>query len=50
MHVVMDDGIGSEFGPGDLVLVPPGHDAWIVGNENVVAIDVMGMENYAKPG
>jgi len=48
MHVVMDDGIETEFGPGDLALVPPGHDAWIVGNETVVAIDITGMGDYAK--
>jgi ethanolamine utilization protein EutQ (cupin superfamily) len=49
MHIVMDDGSEAEFGPGDLALVPPGHDAWIVGNEPVVAIDIDGMVNYAKP-
>ena len=48
LHVVMDDGSEREFGPGDLGLVPPGHDAWVVGNEPVVMIDVSGMVNYAK--
>ena len=48
LHVVMDDGSEREFGPGDLGLVPPGHDAWVVGNEPVVIIDVSGMVNYAK--
>ena len=49
MHVVMDDGIEADFGAGDLVLVPPGHDAWIVGDETTVAIDIGGMIDYAKP-
>ena len=48
LHVVMDDGTEAEFGPGDVGLVPPGHDAWVVGNEPVVMLDVQGMVNYAK--
>jgi uncharacterized cupin superfamily protein len=49
LHVVMDDGSEAEFGPGDVSLLPPGHDGWVVGNEPVVVIDVSGMVNYAKP-
>lgn len=49
IRIVMDDGIAMEFGQGDLALVPPGHDAWTVGNEPVVAIDITGMGDYAKP-
>ena len=49
LHVMMDDGSQDEFGPGDVSLLPPGHDAWVVGNEPVVVIDISGMENYAKP-
>ena len=48
LKVVMDDGTEEEFGPGDIGVVPPGHDAWVVGNEPVVAIDITGMVNYAK--
>ena len=46
--VVMDDGTKKEFGPGDVGVIPPGHDAWVIGNEPVVAIDVTGMITYAK--
>jgi hypothetical protein len=46
--VRMDDGSEAEFGPGDVSLLPPGHDAWVVGDEPVVVIDVTGMGNYAK--
>jgi hypothetical protein len=49
LHVVMDDGSKDEFGPGDVSSLPPGHDAWVVGNEPVVVIDISGMENYARP-
>jgi uncharacterized cupin superfamily protein len=48
LHVVMDDGTEMEFGPGDVSFMPPGHDAWVVGNEPVVMIDVTGMKSYAK--
>jgi len=49
LAVVMDDGSKAEYGPGDVSLLPPGHDAWVVGNEPVVVIDVQGMVNFAKP-
>jgi len=49
LHVIMDDGSELEFGPGDVSLIPPGHDAWVVGNEPVVGIDISGMVDYAKP-
>ncbi len=49
MRVKMDDGTESEVGPGDAVYVAPRHDAWIVGNQRCVMIDVTGFGNYAKP-
>jgi hypothetical protein len=48
LHVLMDDGSEDEFGPGDFGNIPPGHDAWVVGDEPVVVIDITGMEHYAK--
>jgi hypothetical protein len=48
LHTVMDDGTEAEFGPGDVSLIPPGHDAWVVGNEPVIIIDITGMVDYAK--
>jgi len=49
LRVRMDDGSEEEFGPGDVAVVPPGHDAWVVGNEPVVIIDITGMAEYSKP-
>lgn len=49
LRVVMDDGSEAEFGPGDVSHIPPGHDAWVVGDEPVVAVDITGMEEWAKP-
>jgi hypothetical protein len=34
MKVVMDNGTEMEFGPGGVGIVPPGHNAWVVGDEN----------------
>jgi len=48
LHVVMDDGSQEEFGPGDVSLLPPGHDAWVVGEDPVVVIDISGMGDYAR--
>jgi Cupin domain len=38
--VQMDDGTETELGPGDAHVVGPGHDAWVVGDEPCVLIDV----------
>lgn len=48
MNVVMDDGQEVEFGPGAFAIIPPGHDAWIVGDEPCVVIDWQGFADYAK--
>ena len=48
IKVVMDDGEEEEFGPGDAAVIPPGHNAWVVGNEPVVGIDFTGLKEYAK--
>ena len=48
MKVVMEDGTQIEMGAGEVAVIPPGHDAWVVGNEPVIAIDVTGLKDYAK--
>jgi hypothetical protein len=48
LHVVMDDGTAQDFGPGDVSCIPPGHDAWVVGNDPVLLVDITGMRDYAK--
>jgi hypothetical protein len=47
LKVVMDDGTELECKPGDVSFLPSGHDAWVVGNENVVIVDFQGMVDYA---
>jgi ethanolamine utilization protein EutQ (cupin superfamily) len=48
MKVRMDDGTEFEGGPGDTAVIPPGHDAWVVGDEPCVSFDFTGMGDYAK--
>jgi SAM-dependent methyltransferase len=44
----MDDGTEFIAGPGDITSLPTGHDAWVVGDEQVVIVDWFGASNYAK--
>lgn len=39
MRVRMNDGKEVEFEPGDLLDCPPGHDAWVVGDQECVMVD-----------
>jgi quercetin dioxygenase-like cupin family protein len=48
LKIVMDDGTEKECRAGDVSLLPPGHDAWVVGDEPVVVVDFQGMVDYAK--
>jgi hypothetical protein len=50
LMVQMDDGTKLECKPGDVSLLPTGHDAWVVGDEPVVVVDFQGMVDYAKGG
>jgi quercetin dioxygenase-like cupin family protein len=48
LMIVMDDGSEMELHPGDVAVIPPGHDAWVIGDDEFVAIDFGGMKEYAK--
>lgn len=48
LKVLMDDGTEFECRAGDVSLLPPGHDAWVVGAQPVVVVDFQGMLDYAK--
>ena len=48
LMVKMDDGTILECKPGDVSLLPLGHDAWVVGNEPAFVVDFQGMIDYSK--
>jgi mannose-6-phosphate isomerase-like protein (cupin superfamily) len=50
LHVRLEDGT-EEVGPGEAYVIRPGHDAWVVGEESVVSVDMSSVtaERYAKP-
>ena len=39
LHVVMDDGTELDVRAGEAHEIPPGHDAWVVGDEAYVAVE-----------
>jgi class 3 adenylate cyclase len=47
LRVAMSDGPELELAPGDLFEVPPGHDAWVVGDEAFVSVDFAGRRYFA---
>lgn len=48
LMILMDDGTELECRPGDVSLLPSGHDAWVVGDEPAVVVDFQGMLDYAR--
>jgi len=42
MGVQMADGESIELVPGDVIDIPPGHDAWVIGDEPLVVLDIAG--------
>ena len=49
MGVAHNDGTQAEVGPGDIAVIEPGHDAWVIGDEQFVSVDFGGYAAYAKP-
>jgi hypothetical protein len=48
LRIRMDDGEEFDCRPGDVSLLPSGHDAWVVGEEPAVVVDFQGMLDYAR--
>lgn len=48
VRTVMDDGTVVDSGPGDIAIVPPGHNTLVVGDEPCSIIDFSGIEEYIK--
>jgi hypothetical protein len=47
--VRLNDGTEKTISAGESYTIPPGHEAWVEGNEPFVGIEVMSAEQYAKP-
>ena len=50
MRVLMDNGGEAEIGPGQVVAIPPGHDAEVIGDESCILVDFGEIDQYAKRG
>lgn len=48
LRIQMADGTRFDAQPGDVTSLPSGHDAWVVGDNEVVVIDWFGASEYAK--
>lgn len=49
MHFLLEDGREFEVGPMSLHEVPPGHDAWVVGDDEVTTIAWTGVRGWLAP-
>ena len=49
LTVRLKDETNKTIGAGESYTIPPGHDAWVEGNERFVGIEVMTADQYAKP-
>ncbi|HET9662472.1 MAG TPA: cupin domain-containing protein [Thermomicrobiales bacterium] len=39
LHVMMEDGTQMDIGPGETYVIEPGHDAEVIGNNPIVALE-----------
>lgn len=49
IKVHMQDGTEKTISAGESYTIPPGHDAWVEGDQAFVGIEVMSADAYAKP-
>jgi class 3 adenylate cyclase len=49
LHVVSDAGGERIMAPGDAFDIPPGHDAWTLGDEPCVTIEFQSAQDWGKP-
>ena len=48
--ILMDVETEREFGPGDLAIIQPGHDAWVVGDRPDGLLELFGDLTALVPG
>jgi class 3 adenylate cyclase len=47
-HVLMEDGHEIDVGPDDVFDIPPGHDAWVVGDDPFETVEIAGIYGYGR--
>ncbi len=48
LRIQLADGTEFDATPGQVTSLPAGHDAWVVGDDDVIVIDWFGASNYAR--
>jgi class 3 adenylate cyclase len=48
-QIVYADGANRTLGPGEAFDVPPGHDAYVIGDEPFISLEFRGARDWAKP-
>lgn len=48
LHVMMDDGTEVDIGAGDAYEIPPGHDAWVVGDDGWESVEFTSARVFAE--
>ncbi len=48
LTVRMKDGTEKTISAGDSYTIPPGHEAWVEGDQPFIALEVMSADTYAK--
>jgi class 3 adenylate cyclase len=48
LRMQLADGAEMETAPGEVAELPPGHDAWVVGEEPWIGFDVAGIRTYGR--
>jgi quercetin dioxygenase-like cupin family protein len=48
LRIRTEDGQEFDATPGQVTSLPAGHDAWVIGDEDVVVVDWFGASHYAE--
>jgi class 3 adenylate cyclase len=49
LRVVLEDGTSYDIGPNEAYEIPPGHDAWVLGDVDWISLDWAGMRSFGRP-
>jgi class 3 adenylate cyclase len=49
MGVATDEGASRTIGAGEVYEIPPGHDAWVIGDEPCVTLEFRGVQGWGRP-